>query len=172
MKTMARRPNAVAGFTLIEIMVAMLVLAIGLLGLAGMQANGTRQNLTALNRSQATMLAYDMAERIRTNAAGRGTGNYDAIDTNAVGAPATDCLSAVVTCNGTDMAAYDAAEWKIAVEALLPSGRAFVAGNGAAAGSPMTITVMWDEDRTGATGTACGPDSSVDLKCYTYTFVP
>ncbi len=169
MKTTARRPNAAAGFTLIEIMVAMLILAIGLLGLAGMQAGGTRQNLTALTRSQATVLAYDMAERIRANQAALTAGNYDNIDTN--NAPmGADCLA--VVCAPNILAAYDAAEWKAAVEAQLPSGRATVVGNGAAAGSPMTITIMWDEDRTGVAGTGCSGNSAVDLKCYTYTFVP
>ena len=62
-----------SGFTLIEVLIAMLVLAVGLLGLAGMQATGIRNNLSAYNRSLATQLAYDMADRMRSNVADAGT---------------------------------------------------------------------------------------------------
>jgi len=48
-------------------LVAMLVLAIGLLGLAGLQVVGLRNNQSAYLRAQATQLAYDMADRMRTN---------------------------------------------------------------------------------------------------------
>jgi len=57
------------GFTLIEVLVSMIVLAIGLLGLAGLQMSSLRNNLSAYHRSQATQLAYDMADRMRTNIA-------------------------------------------------------------------------------------------------------
>ena len=56
-----------SGFTLIEVLISMLILAVGLLGLAGLQATGLRNNLSAYNRSQATQLAYDMADRMRAN---------------------------------------------------------------------------------------------------------
>ncbi len=55
------------GFTLIEVLIAMLVLAVGLLGLAGLQATSLRNNQSAYNRSQATQLAYDLADRMRAN---------------------------------------------------------------------------------------------------------
>ena len=59
--------NKNAGFTLIEVLIAMLVLAVGLLGLAGLQATSLRNNQSAYNRSQATQLAYDLADRMRAN---------------------------------------------------------------------------------------------------------
>ena len=61
------------GFTLIEVLIAMLVLAVGLLGLAGLQATSLKNNQSAYNRSQATQLAYDMADRMRANVAGVAT---------------------------------------------------------------------------------------------------
>ena len=61
-----------SGFTLLEIMVAIVVLSLGLLGLAGLQAASLRNNQTAYYRSIATQQAYDIADRLRANLAGVG----------------------------------------------------------------------------------------------------
>lgn len=58
------------GFTLLEVLVAMLVLSIGLLGLAGLMASSLRNNHSAYYRTQATWLAYDVIDRMRVNGAG------------------------------------------------------------------------------------------------------
>ncbi len=55
------------GFTLVEVLVALVVLSIGLLGLAGLQSQGLAGNSDALMRSQATLYVYDMIERMRVN---------------------------------------------------------------------------------------------------------
>ena len=59
--------NKNTGFTLIEVLIAMIVLAVGLLGLAGLQATSLRNNQSAYNRIKATQLAYDIADRMRAN---------------------------------------------------------------------------------------------------------
>lgn len=160
--------KAQSGFTLVEIMVAMLVLAIGLLGLAGLQANGLRQNTNALYRTFAMMQAYDMADRIRANETGRRNGAYDTITT---GIPAAqNCTAAVCTPN--EIAAYDAHEWNNTNAQLLPSGTGSVSVAGVAPDQMFTVTVMWDEERTGAAGTNCSGNPAVDLKCYTFNFRP
>ena len=69
-----------AGFSLIEVLVTMVVLSIGLLGVAGMQASGLRNNHAVYTKTQATNLAMDMAERIRANPKGRA--NYVGFDTS------------------------------------------------------------------------------------------
>ncbi len=56
------------GFSLLEVLIAIVITSIGLLGLAGMQATGLRNNHSAYHRSQATVLAYDIADRMRSNA--------------------------------------------------------------------------------------------------------
>ena len=56
-----------SGFSLIEVLVALLVLSIGLLGLAALQAQGLRFNHDAYVRTQATNLAYDIVDRMRVN---------------------------------------------------------------------------------------------------------
>ena len=55
------------GFTLLEVLITVVILAIGLLGLAGLQVNGMKNNLSAEQRGLASQLAYDMADRIRGN---------------------------------------------------------------------------------------------------------
>jgi type IV pilus assembly protein PilV len=129
--------NKHTGFTLIEVLIAVLVLAIGLLGLAAVQATSLRNNLSAYNRSQATELAYDMADRMRANIAGSAT--YAA--NTAVAKP--DCLD-TTGCPPADMASNDRAEWNTAVAAL-PSGT----GTMATANGIVTITIRWDDNRSG-----------------------
>ncbi len=59
------------GFTLVEALVALLAPSIGLLGVAGLQLSGLRNNLSAAWRSQATYLSYDIIDRMRANRDGR-----------------------------------------------------------------------------------------------------
>lgn len=73
------------GFTLLEVMVALLIFSVGLLGLAGMQMAGMQSNHGAMLRTLAIQQAYDMADRIRSNRAGFNSGLYNNI--NKCGAP-------------------------------------------------------------------------------------
>ena len=54
------------GFTLLEVLIALVVLAVGMLGIAALQARGMQYNTDAYARTQATILAYDMIDRMRT----------------------------------------------------------------------------------------------------------
>src|SRR3569832_663794 len=69
------------GFTKLEVLISVVELSIGLLGIAGLQATGQRNNHSAYQRSQATALAYDMIDRMRANQAGVTSGAYNAINT-------------------------------------------------------------------------------------------
>lgn len=130
-----------SGFTLIEVLVAMIVLAIGLLGFAGLQATALRNNQSAYHRSQATQLAYDLADRVRANVSGRAT--YTTIDPGDATAK-SDCLS-TTGCSPADMAENDLFEWNSELTSNLPSGT----GTIAVAGSVFTITINWDDNRDG-----------------------
>lgn len=75
---MRANSSADQGFTLIEVLVTMLILAIGLLGLAGLHSTMLRSELEALQRTQAMLLVEDMANRLRTNPKdARVAGNYE-----------------------------------------------------------------------------------------------
>lgn len=155
------------GFTLLEVMIALVIFSIGLLGLAGLQARGLQSNTVAQYRTLAIIQAYDMAERIRANPQGVAGNLYDNLDNNAPAA-GTDCVNA--SCTPAQLAARDYYEWEMTNQQQLPSGHGTVTGAGA--GNQFSVTVMWDEERTGVTGTGCSNDPTVDLKCYTLVFEP
>ena len=98
------------GFTLIEVLISMVILAIGLLGLAAMQAISLRDNQDAYYYQQATLLAYEMQDRIR----GNNVANWTNI-TIGTG----DCTKDA-PCNGQTMANNDYGYWKKSVGAIFP----------------------------------------------------
>lgn len=139
--------NTNNGFTLIEVLIAMLILAGGLLGLAGLQAVGMSNNQSAYQRSQATQLAYDMADRIRANIADANNGatsTYITMDPTAAALQA-DCETVSATCTTTDAAQNDLFRWNQAVINTLPLGAGTIAVNG----TVFSITINWDDNRDG-----------------------
>ncbi len=127
------------GFSMIEVLVTLMVLSIGLLGLAAMQANSIQNTHGAYVRTQATYLAYDMLDRMRANMTGVTANDYDNIDTVTNDYLQPGCITA--DCTPAEMAAHDAAEWEVNLAAQLPSGQGTII---AAAGiNVFTITVTW-----------------------------
>ena len=153
--------NRQQGFTLLEVLIALLVLSIGLLGLAALQTTGLRSNEMASMRTTSTMLTYDISDRMRANSQGTTDGDY-VIDSGPVTGAVTDCTSP--DCTTAQLATFDLSQWKTAV-GRLPGGQGDITQT---AGPPLlhTITVRWDENRTGASGTDCPPDDSDDLRCF------
>ncbi|MBB6341230.1 type IV pilus assembly protein PilV [Pseudomonas fluvialis] len=98
------------GFTLIEVLVTLLILAIGLLGLAGLHTTMLRTELEALQRTQATLLLEDMANRLRSNPAQARANAY--LGEFGVGTNLADCGSPV----NADKCAWDRALDGAAVE--------------------------------------------------------
>lgn len=132
------------GFTLIEVMVAVVVLAIGLLGLAGLQATSLRFNDSAYQRSQATALAYDMADRIRTNrsvALQAEPPGWSPYNTDFEASP--NCVSGLIP-TGT-LVTQDIAAWRNALACVLPSGTGSIARQGTT--NIFTIIVRWNDKR-------------------------
>jgi len=148
------------GFTLLEVLIALLILSIGLLGLAALQTTSLRSNQMASMRTTATQLAYDMSDRMRANPAGVTAGEY--------------VLAGGATPGGTTIAKLDLIAWNQAVVAL-PGGRSSITQCDGTSVPPCdgvthVITVQWDEMRTGATGTTCPPALETDLRCYRLIF--
>ena len=112
------------GFTFIELLMAVLVLGIGLVGVAGLQSIALGMNHGSYLRSQATLLAGDIADRMRANPAGVGNGAYD-MGSGATAAQDTDC-EAIAGCNTGALAGHDLFEWTNRVQAVLPNGQAIV----------------------------------------------
>lgn len=122
---LAGRP-AIAGYALLEAMIAVLVAAVGFIGAARMQTLGMSLGNSAQSRQKATLLAYQMTDRIRANKDGstNGDGSIKSFYLNP-SAPASDaagCLSTSTGCNSTQLAAADLREWLNEVAAQLPGG--------------------------------------------------
>jgi type IV pilus assembly protein PilV len=120
-----------AGFSLLEVLVGLLILAIGLLGLAGMQMISLRQNNDAYLRSQATLMAYDILDRMRANRKHAIDGRYE-IDFDE--SPASSLPDAVKS---------DLELWKGSLNATLPGP-----GDGSIEMSDNTVvivTIKWQE---------------------------
>ncbi len=118
---------AIHGFSMIEVLVALFVLSIGLLGLAALQTTGLKLNHQSYERTQATLQAYDIIDRMRTNKSGTGDTVNTTYDNVSLGsAPGTtDCATATVPpgCSGTELAQYDLRQWNTANAGLLAEGR-------------------------------------------------
>lgn len=126
------------GFTLLEVLVAMVVLSVGLLGLSGLQTSSLRNNHSAFLRSQATLVANDILDRMRVNRAVAVTGAYDITYTTA--APTTVCSS---DCAAGDVADVDVALWRAYVERL-PGGEGEISVDAAGLAE---VKVRWTDTR-------------------------
>lgn len=125
-------PGNCHGFSMIEVLVTVLVVAIGLLGLAGLQGVSVRNNHSAYLRSQATHLAYEIVDAMRANLTVARAGGYD------IALSATPSSPDAITQD-------DLTRWRQRVITFLPSGDSSVQ----LGGSTTTISVQWDDNRGG-----------------------
>lgn len=128
------------GFTLLEVLVAIVVLSIGLLGLAGLMATSMRNTHSAYQRTQAAWLAYDVIDRMRVNraAALAASNNY-----NITLGTATSASSGLA---GTDIN-----DWKATLANALPAGNGSVTT--VSATGRVTVVVQWNDTRAGGSNT-------------------
>lgn len=180
--------HAQAGVTLLENMVALLVISVGLLGFAGMQAFTLHGGASTTYRQIAMQQVHDMADRIRSNpaayytidAAGKFPNLYSGVTPSASSvAPPTDCRKS--SCTAAALAAFDIYEWQTANHALLPGNRSAAGGYIVASdligpggvpiylsadpGMPVrqrfTIAIRWDADNTGSKEVGTPTDCSM-----------
>jgi type IV pilus assembly protein PilV len=112
-----------SGFTLVEILVVVVVMAIGLLGGVVLLLTGLRASRVAIRQTSAANLAADMGDRIRAN---RAAGPAYALDAGTVlDPPAKPCLSAG-ECDSGEVAVRDLYEWQQATMSALPGARTSV----------------------------------------------
>ncbi len=140
------------GFSLIEVLVALLVLSIGLLGLAMLQVTGLKFNSDSYSRTQATILAYDIIDRMRANSGAAGTGSYTVNDTAAASTKysayqscsTSTCNCDSTACTNTDLALYDLGKWYATQLKSLPQSST-QKSTITVSGSTYTITIQWVE---------------------------
>jgi len=132
--------NRNRGFTLVEAMVALIVLSVGLLGIAALYVETLRANRTSLHRTEAVNMATDIADRMRSNRdpALAATGFYDCGGT---------CDLAVLPAGANAVATADLTDWLTRIETQLPGGTADVTFTAGTATTPAAYVVQigWDE---------------------------
>jgi len=144
-------PRRVRGVTLIEVLVALVIVAVGLLGLAGLQVRGLSIQKDAHGRAIATQLALDLADRMRANrvpATLTPPVDYTftaAYPTGMAALPtaSTDCEAGV--CDEAQQAQFDLARWMARVNQTLPGGWAHVAPIGGTGNRAWNVTLLWTE---------------------------
>jgi len=155
---------------MIEILVTLFILAIGLLGLAGLLFEGMRNNQGSYLRTQASILAYDMADRMRANRAEAQGGSYGGFSTATIQSTTLPaCTGQAAGCTPSDQVTVDQVEWTLQVQgtggdmAMLPGGVGTIAHD--AASGIYTVTIQWDEaSRAGDAGEDIAGDNSYAVR--------
>jgi type IV pilus assembly protein PilV len=160
MRTMARQ----RGVSLIEVLMAVLIFSVGLIGLAGLLVMASRSNQAAYLRTQVTFLAGNMADRMRANPIGLWTGAYDGEAKADAGIKA---CTAAVACTPAEVAARDRAAWATLLATVVPDAKAAIKCNRDPAGFTLSpdqinmrppfggscaMTVQWSERKAGDKG--------------------
>jgi len=142
---MSRRSHA-SGFTLVEALVALVVLSIGLLGVAALQFTSLKANHGSATRTQAVYLAYDIIDRMRANPLAAGNGDYN--------------ITFAATPTGTDIAHKDLIAWRQNVTQSLPGGSVSPAGSVSldAASKVLTVSIKWDDTHADVSKTPASAD--------------
>lgn len=159
------------GYTLLEILIAVLVLALGIIGGAGLQLGALRARHQSVLLSQATQLAASLAERMRANPAQSDTYltlNYDALAEPAPAAPSALCHGGA--CDAAQLALADLYDAKVLAQQTLPGGRVLICRDAGlwsggklrwdcsgGAGAPLVVKVGWRGKRPDG-----NPDVDID----------
>ncbi len=135
-----------SGFSMIETLIAVIVVAIGLLGIAGLQLTSNAHSEASLQRSHAATLARELFERMRLNYDEAKAGNYDI---SALPSIDTNCRGDTTDCTGTQLMEHDLRVWSRGVNKNLPNGTAVVTTGADNGQDPVdiTITITWDQSR-------------------------
>jgi type IV pilus assembly protein PilV len=162
------------GFSLLEVLVAVLVLSAGLIGVAATQLSSLKFTQVSQQRSSAAQYLVSMTERMRSNLGGVRAGDYvfDQTFANIPGA-----IPGTVNCSGTclpnQVAQRDLNVWLAELAVALPDGRGVVTRN--AASNTWQVTIMWAEKGLTAGFRAACPIAAAapsDVQCISTSFAP
>lgn len=141
------------GFTLLEVLIAIVVLSIGLLGVASLQLIGLKNNQSSLFSSQASVLSYDMIDRMRVNR--KEVTSYDT--SGSYWNYGANCATAKFS-PATELYKKDINEWLQTLCKRLPSGQGKITITSSQ--SRIEVFVQWDDSR----GTGQPSGSTKELK--------
>lgn len=152
-------PHRAAGFSLIEVLIAMVILSIGVLGVTGLQLASKRNNQDSVQQTRAAALAQELVERMRANSASAGLSTYVLNSPDVVGMldaePSPACSEPDEICDPEQLALHDLWIWQQGLRGeedsladdRTPTGglvnaQACVEGPGGGSGR-YTVTIAW-----------------------------
>ena len=128
----------IRGFSLVEVLIALVIMSVGMLGIAGLYVQSMQAGRTSMFRHHAVTIAGDVADRIRANpVAGAAYAAAGGVDSGCVGQD--------IDCSQPEMASHDIFLWTQQVQAQLPVGQVVVTYDGVAIPPEYTIDVQWTE---------------------------
>ncbi len=151
---LVRHARRVDGFTIIEVLISLIVLSVGLLGLASLQVVGLQNTQGGAQRAQAAFLAYDITDRMRTNPAAVTAGSYNLAapvpgqGQGQVAIVLVDCFGAAANCSAAQMAAHDLGQWQTQLRAYLNNGTGAIATVDNGTTTLVTVTIQWADAYT------------------------
>ncbi len=128
--------NGQQGFSLVEVLITLVIMSIGMLGIAGLYVQSMQAGRTSMFRHHAVTLAGDVADRIRANP--NAGGAYEAADGADSG-----CVNGGVNCNAGQMAGHDILLWQDQAEDSLPGGQVGIVFDGGVVPATYQITISW-----------------------------
>jgi type IV pilus assembly protein PilV len=157
--------NYSRGFTMIEILVALLVFAVGVLGAGALQLANFNNNKSNFYRSQAIILAQEIIDQMRVNPnAARNGSQFDDINTDNLNVSNPDCQTSSDGCSPDDLAQMSLFNWQ---NNLLNSGVFPLEGTRGTIsrdGNAFTVTISWDDQAwDGSTGRKATEESSYSV---------
>lgn len=147
------------GFSLIEVLVATLVVALGVLTMIVMQVNITKVTKTSEVRAMGALLVGDIADRMRANRLGFLANAYQTNETLDTPQSFTDCAKEDAHCDEQQMASQDLSDWLTNLRFALPNGTARIAAvNTNADVNGVDLWLIWTDPEDQST--AATPDTS------------
>ena len=169
-KPAGRRARRQAGFSMIEVLISLVLIAVAMFGHAGLQLNAMKLAKGGTSRMQAVFLSNELGESMEANKAGSVAGNYVVLTvTSTPSTSAADCLT--TPCNSVALAAYDLAQWSSRVAATLPGASWQVTNPTAGNPSTYTIVINWQDRRVNTTTTTYASAGTMETLSLTSTKV-
>lgn len=135
--TNTRAGRSQSGFSLIEVLIALIIMSVGMLGIAGLYVQSMQAGRTSMLRHNAVTLAGDVADRIRSNP--RAAAVY------TLGGADNGCVNGTADCTEAEMAAHDVLLWSAQADETLPSGTVTITFDNTVTPPDYTIQVSWEE---------------------------
>ncbi len=125
------------GFSLVEVLIALIIMSVGMLGIASLYVQSMQAGRTSLFRHSAVTLAGDVADRIRANPT--AVAAYEGVGANG------GCIVGGTNCSNVQMAAQDILLWDLQATDTLPNGNVIINIDNTVNPPVYTIAVTWDE---------------------------